>query len=193
MDEQSNEHLLKSRRLFIWGEINAESSLHIVSNLKYLSDKSNNPIYIYINSEGGETQHQDAILDEIYLHTSRGIEINVIGQGEICSAAAHILCLSPPGYRFMTEHSVVMLHPVSLSLSEDYAAQQEKVVALTKKKQEEYMRRLAKACGKTIKKFSQDIHKSLWLTSKEALRYGVIDDIWVGKFEKGIFLEEENE
>jgi len=193
MGTELSDHLLKSRRIFLWGEVDSDSSLSVITSLKYLADLSSSPIYLYINSEGGETQHQDAILDEIYYCVAREIEIYIIGQGEVCSAAAHILCLGPPGYRFVTEHSVLMLHPVSLSLSEDYTAHQEKIVALTRKKQEEYTRRLAKACGKTIKKFSADIQKSLWMTAKEAIRYGVCDDLWTGKFEKEVYLEGKND
>ena len=45
---------LSKRRIFLNGEINAETANATVAQLLYLQDESEEPIFIYINSNGGE-------------------------------------------------------------------------------------------------------------------------------------------
>lgn len=42
---------------------------------------------------------------------------------------------------------------------------------------------LAKACGQTVKKIAADSERDHWLTSEEALKYGIIDKVIVNRKE----------
>ena len=178
--------LLDTRRLFLFDEIDSESAFYVVTSLKYLTDINLSPIYIYINSPGGETPAQDSIIDEMQGCIERGVDLHTIVQGEAVSAAADILAMGKPGFRFATPNSSIMLHPLSYEVNTDYADQQEKMAAFFKQKNEIYAKNLSKVCRKTIKKLTEDIDKGLWLTAQAAIKYGVIDGLWQWGWENDI-------
>ena len=103
-------HFILRRRLFLWGEVNDESSLQLIKQLKYLYQKNSDPIYLYINSYGGIVEDGLAIIDEMQGLMESGVEINTVAQGQACSMAAYILACG--SYRYATANTTIMLHPV---------------------------------------------------------------------------------
>lgn len=173
---------LKTRRLFLFREIDQRLSLRIVKLFKFLANTSDLPIFLYINSYGGSLDSAKCIIDEILSIRESGCEVWTIAQGIAGSAAADILCLGSPSYRFASFHSSIMLHPMSFDLPPDYQSVQEQTMKFYAKDTEILDRLIAKACGKgtprKLEQFRKDIDKSLWLTAEEAIKYGVIDRIW---------------
>lgn len=182
-----DDELLETRRIFLWGDIVEELAKDVVQALRYLTDASKEDIYIYIHSNGGDTDSQYAIIDEIEGTRERGITVYTIAQGKALSAAANILALGTTGCRFATKNTTIMLHTYSLDLSADYVANQQALTDFSKKQNDEIYKTIAKACNKSSKqkfdKFMSDIRVGLWLNAKNALSYGLIDGIWDYKWE----------
>lgn len=185
-----DEHMLHKRKIYLWGEINDRSTQQILYRLRYLSDISHENIYLYIHSQGGDTEGADAIIDEIQGLIARGITVETIGLGKAQSAGCCILAMGSPGRRFASPSCSLMLHPVSYEFSQDYVDQQERFATFAKKKGDELLKRVAiaagKGTGKKLAKFKLDIDKGLWLTTQEAIKYGVIDDVWKYQWEDDI-------
>lgn len=180
---------IKSRRLFLWGEIDDNVAKRTIYCLKHLLQLSLDPIYLYIHSPGGCTDAEDAILNEIFLAQYK-TEIHTIVQGVAFSAAADILALGTKDCRWSMPYSSIMMHPTSYSLESDYQAFQENAATFFKIKSEIVNKLVAEACGKgtpqKYKKFMKDIDKSLWMTAEQGIKYGVIDDIWTHEQEDEI-------
>lgn len=140
------------------------------------------PIYLYIHSDGGCIDAHFAIIDEIASLTKMGIEVNTICQGKACSAAAYILALGTEGCRYAYLNSCVMLHSASSYLGDDKIREHEGYLSYARKQEENILKLVAKACGKSspnkYKEFSEKIKNTWWLTATEAKKNGIIDGIW---------------
>lgn len=182
--------LLQSRRVLLFREIDDRLTIRIINILKYLANTGPEPIFLYINSPGGNVDNAKAIMDEIIEIQDIGIEVWTIVQGLACSAAADILSLGTHSRRYASKHSTIMLHPMSYDLPPDYQAFQEQTSKFYAKDADTINSLIAKACGKTtpkkIQTFKQDIDKSLWLNANEAINYGVVDNIWTYQVEREI-------
>ena len=89
-NESSNlllEKQLKSRTIIISGEINQELAEKVTRQLLILQDISDEPIKIFINSQGGHVEAGDTIHDMIKFVKPR---VRVIGTGWVASAGITI-------------------------------------------------------------------------------------------------------
>lgn len=169
---------LKKRRVYIWGVVDDCISRKVVKQLQYLKDSSNDPVYIYINSEGGALGDAFTIVDEMMSLKEQNITVYTINIGSAYSAAAFILANGSKGFRLMRPSATTMLHPCSYSLDYDYSENQAKVTIFLKKITEYYNKIMADACSCTnYKKFLKDISKGLWMNAEESVKYNVVDKI----------------
>lgn len=173
---------LRHRQVWLWGDLDHELSYEITAALSYLGRLSREPIYLLINSEGGNVEAEFSIIDEIVGLQEAGIVVSTIANGQACSAGADILALGTKGYRMARPHSSIMLHPTSFGLEHDYEGNHRNRIQFYDKQSCIIHRELAAACGMTDKYevFLNDIDKGLWLTAEEAVKYGVIDSILKG-------------
>lgn len=89
MPDPLAEKFIKTRQILLSGEINKDLAEKIVRQLLVLeADDSEKPIYMYIDSPGGDVDAGFAIFDMIRFIKSPVI---LIGMGLIASAAALIL------------------------------------------------------------------------------------------------------
>lgn len=100
-------------RLFLTGEITDETANNFVSELLYLSEKSE-PVDIYINSPGGSVNAGLVIYDALQACVQK-VEINLYCVGMAASMAAVILAGGAEGHRFILPHSRVMIHEPLIS------------------------------------------------------------------------------
>ena len=78
------ERLLKARSIIISGEINQRLAAGIIGQLLALSAESDEPITLYLNSQGGHVEAGDTIHDMIRFIAA---PVNMIGTGWVGSAA----------------------------------------------------------------------------------------------------------
>lgn len=186
-EEFLEEFFLKDRKVFLWGEINSESSLRVVQQLKFLyKTKDTRPIILYINSDGGEVEAALSIIDEINGIIKQKIEIWTVAQGQACSMAAYILASGT--YCYATQNTTIMLHPVWGDAGEENNNKLKRSVDFYTQKEEQLFKIIAKKCGKTapakFKVLKEEIDKTLWLSAEQAKKYGLIDDMWQYEWEK---------
>ena len=104
-------------KIYFYDDINKYSSLKLRVELEHMVNKnrllssSNNielvPIYLYINSDGGEVGCALAIVDFI---KSSMVPIYTVIEGEACSAATLISIVGKK--RFITKNSHMLIHQV---------------------------------------------------------------------------------
>lgn len=187
MDEEKKDNkeqgyadrLLKTRNILISGEINKDQADSFTKQMLILDSESNDPIYVYINSPGGDVYSGFAIHDMIRYVTS---PVYVIGEGLVASAAALIFLAAEKDRRLGFPHSTYLIHqPLSQmkGVASDMAIQAEKMEALRKALDQ----LIADATGKSVDEVSKDTERDCWLTSKEALDYGILSRIITKKSE----------
>ncbi len=166
--------LLKERIIFLDGEINDAVSSLVVSQLIFLeAEDPDKEINLYINSPGGSVTAGLAIYDTIKYISS---PVNTICLGQAASMAALILAAGKKGSRFALRSSRVMIHQPFGGVegqASDITVQAEELVRL-KKLTISY---LASDTGKTEAEVEKDIARDNFMTSDDAVKYGIIDSV----------------
>ena len=101
------EKLLKSRTIIISGEINQALAEKVCAQLLILEEMSNDPIKIFINSQGGHVESGDTIHDMIKFVKPRVI---MIGTGWVASAGITIYLAADKENRYSLPNTRYMIH-----------------------------------------------------------------------------------
>ncbi|TDJ08747.1 MAG: ATP-dependent Clp endopeptidase proteolytic subunit ClpP [Deltaproteobacteria bacterium] len=166
--------LLKDRIVFIGSPISDATADTVIAQLLFLeSENPEKDIYVYINSPGGNVTSGLGIYD-----TMQYIKPDVVTMcmGQAASMAAVLLAAGAKGKRFTLPHSRVMLHQV-LGGFEGQATDIDihaKEILRVKRELNEI---LAEHTGKDINIIESDTERDFFLTSKDALDYGIVDSI----------------
>lgn len=100
--------LTSKRTIYLTGEINDTTALNIITQLRYLSDRSESGVSLIINSPGGSVPAGLAILD---CCQSIPCEITTVAIGCAYSMAAVLLaCCGKRSQRYATANCSVMIH-----------------------------------------------------------------------------------
>lgn len=167
------EKFLKTRQILLSGEINEENADKVVRQLLILEADSDEPIYIYIDSPGGDVDAGFAIFDTIRFINA---PVYTIGWGLIASAAALILLAAPKERRLGLPHSHYLIHQPSSGMKgvatdiEIHAAEIEKTKALLNEI-------IANETGTPLEKVAKDTDRDYWLNAEEAKSYGLISSV----------------
>ncbi|MCI7332096.1 MAG: ATP-dependent Clp protease proteolytic subunit [Mollicutes bacterium] len=163
--------LLIDRIIFLEGEITDLTANTIVSELLYLDSINNDDIYLYINSPGGSITAGFAIYD-----TMNYIKSNVItiGIGMCASMAAFLL--SSGNKRCSLKNTEIMIHQ-PLGGAQGQATEIQIVAERIIKLKEKINIILSKNTKKPLSKIKKDIERDYYMSSNEALDYGLIDKI----------------
>ncbi len=166
--------LLKERIIFLGTDVNEHSANLIIAQLLHLAhEDANKDVYFYINSPGGSVYDLLAIYDTMqYIKP----DVQTISIGLAASAAAVLLAAGAKGKRFALPHTKIMVHQPSGGARgsvTDMKIDLEESLRL-KKLLEEIMN---KHTGQPMKKIGQDMDRDFYMTSKEAVKYGIIDKV----------------
>lgn len=165
--------MLEDRIVFLTGEINDAVSNIIISELLYLDSKSHDDIYLYINSPGGSVTSGMAIYDTMNYIKS---DVKTIVVGIAASMAAFLLSSGTKGKRCALLNADVMIHQ-PLGGMEGQASDMKIACERILKMKEKLNKILASNTGKTLKQIEKDTDRDHFLSSEEALKYGLIDII----------------
>lgn len=163
--------LLKDRIIFLSGEINDNVANIIVIELLYLDNLNNEDIYLYINSPGGSITSGMSIYDTMNFIKSKVI---TIGIGMCASMAAFLL--SSGKIRYVLPNTEIMIHqPIGGAQGQatDIKIAAERIIKLKDK----LNKILAKNTKQPLAKIIEDTERDNFLSSEEALKYGLIDKI----------------
>ena len=165
--------LLKNRIILLSGEIDDDVSNVIIAQLLYLDSISQEDISLYINSPGGSITSGMAIYDTMNFIKS---DVSTTCVGMCASMAAFLLSCGTPGKRYCLPNSEVMIHqPLGgvKGQATEISIAAKRILALRTK----LNTILSKNTKKNIKQIEQDTERDYYMTSSEALNYGIIDKI----------------
>ncbi|MBE5815666.1 MAG: ATP-dependent Clp endopeptidase proteolytic subunit ClpP [Clostridiales bacterium] len=167
--------LLKDRIVFLSGEIDDDTANLVVAQMLFLEmENPDADISLYINSPGGSVTAGMAIYD-----TMNYIKCNVrtVVIGMAASMAAFLLMAGEKGKRLALPNSEVMIHqPLGGAQGQatDVAIRAEWLL----KTKEKMTRLMAEMSGQDIEKVKQDVERDYFMSAEEALKYGIIDEIY---------------
>lgn len=148
--------LLRERIVFLGQEVDDQIANLIVAQILYLeADDPEKDISLYINSPGGLGYAGMAIYD-VMQHVRPEVSTICVGMG--MSAAAMILAGGAAGKRLALPNAKIQLR---------------EVLATTRRMAEI----IAYHGGRSVEEVEHDIDRDYFMTAREALTYGLIDDI----------------
>lgn len=165
--------LLKDRIVFISGEIDDNLANRVIAELLYLDSTGNEDINIYINSPGGSVSAGMAIYDTMNFVKS---DVSTTCLGIAASMAAFLLSSGKKGKRYILPNADVMIHqPLGGAQGQatDIKIASDRIIDLRKR----LNRILSKNTSQSLKKIEKDTERDNYLSTKEALEYGLVDKI----------------
>ena len=173
--------LLKDRIVFLGTEINDDVANIIIAQLLFLeSEDPDKNVELYINSPGGVVTAGLAIFDTMqYVRCP----VSTICIGQAASMGAVLLCAGEKGKRFALPHSRVMLHqPMggARGQASDIQIQAQEIGKLKRI----LIQILVDATGHDADKILKDIDRDYYLDAREAMQYGIVDEVFTPKKNK---------
>jgi ATP-dependent Clp protease protease subunit len=170
--------LMMDRIIFLGVGIDDDVANIIQAQLLYLAstdDKAD--ISIYLNTPGGQVSSGLAIYDTMQLISP---DVATICTGMAASMGSVLLAAGAKGKRSALPHSRVMIHqPLggARGQASDILIAAEEI----RKTRDELCSIIAHHSGQPMEKILTDADRDFWMTSKEALEYGMIDNILTGR------------
>jgi len=166
--------LLKERIVFIGTPIDDTIASLTIAQLLFLqSEDPNKDISLYINSPGGSVSAGMAIYDTMQFVKP---DISTICVGMAASMAQVLLCAGASGKRFALPHSKIMMHQ-PLGGTQGQAADIEIYTKEMLRTRDMLYSIISKHSGKDVETIKKDADRDNYMTSEEALSYGLIDKI----------------
>jgi ATP-dependent Clp protease protease subunit len=166
--------LMMDRIIFMGEGINDYVANVIQAQLLFLdSVDSKKDVQIYVNSPGGSVYAGLGIYDTMqYINP----DVATICTGIAASMAAVLLCAGQKGKRSCLKHSRVMIHQ-PLGGAEGQASDIEITAREIQKLKKELYEIIANHSGQSYDKVYADSDRDYWMTSDEALAYGMVDEV----------------
>jgi ATP-dependent Clp protease protease subunit len=165
--------LQMDRIIFLGVPINDHVANVIQAQLLYLDTTSDADIMMYINSPGGYVHAGLGIYDTMQYIKS---DIATICTGMAASMGAVLMVAGQKGKRSSLPHSKIMIHQ-PLGGAQGQATDILIAAKEIEKTKEELYQILSEHTGQKIEKIYKDGERDFWMTAKESLEYGCIDEI----------------
>jgi len=171
--DRVGEALFKARTILISGDINMKMAKEFVANILALAAEGDEDITLFINSPGGHVEAGDTIHDMIKFVKPR---VRIVGTGWVASAGAHIFLSVPKTDRFCLPNTRFLLHQPSggaggFATDIDIAAKE------ILKMRERLNKVISDATGQPMDKVEKDLDRDLWLSTEEAIEYGILGTV----------------
>lgn len=176
LEDKIDDVLLKSRRVFLSDAVTNESAKEVIRKLWYLElSDPGKPILFIINSPGGAVDSGFAIWDQIKMITS---PVTTLITGLAASMGSILSLCAAPGRRFATEHARIMIHqPAINAVIRGQATDLEIHAKEILKTRQGLVDIYVKATKKDAKTIDKAIDRDTWMSSHEALEFGLLDKI----------------
>lgn len=166
--------LMMDRIIFLGVPVTDDVANIIQAQLLFLdSTDSTSDIQLYINSPGGSVYAGLGIYDTMQLVSS---DVATICTGMAASMASILLTAGEKGKRSALPHSRVMIHQ-PMGGAEGQASDIEITAKQIVKLKQELYEIIAHHSGKSIEQIYADADRDYWMTSAQAMEYGMIDEI----------------
>lgn len=166
--------LLKERVIFLVGQVEDYMANLVVAQLLFLeSENPDKDIHLYINSPGGSVTAGMAIYDTMQFIKP---DVSTMCIGQAASMGALLLAGGAAGKRYCLPHSRVMIHqPLGgfQGQASDIAIHAKEILSI----REKLNKILAHHTGQPLEKIQQDTDRDNFLSSQQAVEYGLIDKV----------------
>lgn len=158
--------------LTLYGEVSQESAAKLIAGIQADNEqKTDAPIYLYINSPGGDVISGGMIVDAIAA-SRRPIYTVAIGMAASMGALIHTYGVK----RYMAPHSILMFHRASIGMEDDLSHIQERINVINRIVAE-YEQHLAKLTGLSIAEIQGHENTQWWMLPAEAQKNHLIDGV----------------
>ncbi len=166
--------LLKDRIIFLGAPIDDVFANLIIAQLLFLeAEDPEKDINLYINSPGGSVTAGLGIYDTMqYVKPA----INTICLGQAASMGAFLLTAGTKGKRYALPNARVMIHQ-PMGGFQGQATEIDIHAREILKIRERLNEIMAKHTGQPLDKIAQDTERDYFMSSEEAKRYGLIDEV----------------
>lgn len=170
--------LMMDRIIFLGTEIDDYTANTLQAQLLFLdSTDPGKDISIYLNSPGGSVYAGLGIYDTMQFVQS---DVSTICTGMAASMGSVLLCAGAKGKRSALPHSRVMVHqPLGgvQGQASDILIEAKEIEKL----RTELFSIIAEHSGQPYAKVAADGERNFWMTAKEAMEYGMVDQILTKK------------
>ena len=166
--------LLKERIIFLVGPVDDHTANLVVAQLLFLeSENPTKDISLYINSPGGSVTAGLSIYDTMQFIKP---DISTLCVGQAASMGAILLSGGAKKKRYALPNSRVMIHQPLGSFqgqATDFDIQAKEILNIRARLNDI----LSKNTGQPLKKIENDTERDNFMTSSDAQKYGLVDDI----------------
>lgn len=173
--------LFRARTLIISGEVNQKLASEVIGQLLALDAEADDPVTVFINSQGGHVESGDTIHDMIRYIAS---PVRMVGTGWVASAGALIYVAVPKDRRYSLPNTRFLLHQPAGG-ARGTAADVEIEAKEILKMRERLNRVFAEQTGQPLERIEEDTHRNFWLSAEEAVEYGLVGRIIQNRRELG--------
>lgn len=167
------ERLFKARTVLIYGGIDQKLAREVSARLLALQSAGDDPITIYINSQGGHVESGDTIYDMIKFVKP---DVRVVGTGWVASAGALIFAAAKREHRYSLPNTRFLLHQPSggaMGSASDFAIQAKEILRMRRRLNEIF----AAETGQPLERIEKDTERDYWMSAQQAVEYGLVGKI----------------
>lgn len=166
--------LLRERIVFLGSALDDNVANLIIAQLLYLeSENPDKDIFFYLNTPGGVVSAGLAIYDTIqYIKPS----VSTVCMGQAASMGAILLAAGENGKRYALPNSRIVIHqPLGgfQGQASDIGIHAKEILRL----KQDLNNILAMHTGQPVEKIEKDSDRDFYMSSGEALEYGIIDQV----------------
>ena len=167
--------LLKSRIVFLSGEVHDAMADLIIAQLLFLSHEDPDAdIDLYVHSPGGSVDAGLAIYDTMQFIKP---DVSTICMGVAASMGALLLAAGTQGKRYCLPHARILIHQLSGGIPMSQGTDIEIHAREMIRRKKELNEVLARHTGQPYDKIDRDTDRDYWMTPEEAVTYGLIDKV----------------
>lgn len=170
---QIEERLFKARTILIYGGIDQKLAERVTARMLALQYESDDPITLFINSQGGHVESGDTIYDMIKFVKP---EVRIIGTGWVASAGALIYAAAKRENRFSLPNTRFLLHQPSGGTggsASEIEIHAREIIRMRTRLNEIF----ARETGQSPDRIAKDTERDYWMSAEDARAYGLVGRI----------------
>jgi ATP-dependent Clp protease protease subunit len=166
--------LLKDRIVILGSQVTDEIANLIIAQMLFLeSEDPEKDVHFYINSPGGSVTAGLAIYDTMqYIRPS----VSTLCLGQASSMGALLLLAGEKGKRFALPYARIMIHQ-PLGGAQGQATDIDIQAREILRTRDQLNNIIANHTGQSLKRIEKDTDRDFFMTSKQAMEYGIVDDV----------------
>lgn len=170
---------LRDRKLWIAQYIDDEASNSIISSLLYMQSESDKEeIKLYLNIPGANLRPALAIYDAVSELKADGCKISTTNIALCAGMGALLAGVGTKGMRFSLPNARFLLQKTGMdAVFRGQATDIALEVANVKRWNEKINLEISRVTGQSTERIDEDLRRDFYLSSEEAVRYGLIDEV----------------